>query len=193
MSATDQSIGFTYNPDRWEESILCERFLYPYCTSEEAQMFRALGRYIFFRALEYNTTPDRGEARILADLRGAARDMRLLYRFVHNIGSGFDVTEVRPEDRQYVLHAAAIAPKLEALTRSLESLMSPPPSPDLPAPLDAPMTSERRKVVKAIRRDWEGELERRRQCGTEAEAQIEQALAEMRLIDELLSRPDTAE
>ena len=190
MDATDQSIGFTYNPDRWEEAIFAERFLYPYCTPEEAGMFRAMGRYIFYRALEYNTTPDRGEPRIIADLRGATRDLHLVHRFVHNVGCGFDVCEVRPEERQYVLHAAAIASRLLEVTKDLGRML---PTPRREPPREEPMTSKRRRALMVIRRDWEAGLRNRQQRKADAEAQIEQALAEIRGIDELLAQPDEPE
>ena len=130
------------------------------------------------------------EPRIITDLRRTARELQLRQRTIHDIGRGISVNEARPEERQYVLLAAAIASRLQEVITDLER---PLPSPHSKDPRDTPMDPDRRRGLIVIRRDWESGLRNRQQRKADAEAQIEQALSEIRLIDEMLAQPDAEE
>jgi hypothetical protein len=179
MDATVQSTEFVYSPNRWEESIIAERFLYPLCRPDEAQMLRAFGRFLFYRCLEYSGIVDRGESRVVSDLRGAARDLRLLERFVHAVGNSFDMTEVRLEDRSFVLKAAEISPKLTALADDIEDALPPP----LVRHPDEPMTPARRKVLERLRVEWS-------HASQEATDKLARATEQLEEIDGLLGAPE---
>ena len=120
MSATRESTGLPFNPDAWEEAIFAERFLYPLLTLPEAETFRAFGKMLFYRCLEYSGYVDHNESRVVSDLRGCARDLRLLERAITCIGQGFDLADIREPDRAFVLLAGDLAPRVGALAYELE-------------------------------------------------------------------------
>jgi hypothetical protein len=121
MSATEKCTEFAFDPDRWEDAIFAERFLYPLLNPEEAATFRAMGRMLFYRFLEYQEQNGRQESTITADLRGAVRDLYLVARFVEAIGQSFDAEDLRLEDVPLVLLAAKFSPQIADLARQLEA------------------------------------------------------------------------
>ncbi len=123
MSAKKQCTEFAFDPDRWDEAIFAERFLYPVLNSQEAAVFRAMGRMLFYRFLEYQEHSDRTETLVTADLRGAVRDLQLIARFVQAIGESFDAEDLQPEDVPRVALSAKLAPEIERLAHHLGAVL----------------------------------------------------------------------
>ncbi len=123
MSAKKKCTVFAFHPDRWDEAIFAERFLYPVLNSQEAAVFRAMGRMLFYRFLEYREHSDRTESLIAADLRGAVRDLQLTARFVQAIGESFDAEDLQPEDMPRVTLSARLAPEIERVAHDLAAVL----------------------------------------------------------------------
>jgi hypothetical protein len=123
MSAKKKCTVFAFHPDRWDEAIFAERFLYPVLNSQEAAVFRAMGRMLFYRFLEYREHSDRTESLIAADLRGAVRDLQLTARFVQAIGESFDAEDLQPEEMPLVTLSAKLAPEIEDLAQRLGAVL----------------------------------------------------------------------
>jgi hypothetical protein len=122
MAASNESIGLPYSLDHWEELVFRESFIYPLFHPHEAQTIRAFGKMMFYRALEYSGYIDHpGESRVKSDLRGCARDLRLLERSIRCVGESFDTTQVREPDRVLVLMAEDVGPRVGDLAHELES------------------------------------------------------------------------
>ncbi len=123
MSANAKCTEFPFDPDRWDETVFAERFLYPLLPSHEAAVFRAMGRMLFYRFLEYHEDTDRRESLVTSDLRGAVRDLQLIARFVQAIGQSFDAEDLQPEDVPVVILSAKLAPEIERLAHDLGAVL----------------------------------------------------------------------
>jgi hypothetical protein len=123
MSAKSKCTELAFDPDRWDETVFAERFLYPLLPSHEAAVFRAMGRMLFYRFLEYHEDTDRNESLVTSDLRGAVRDLQLIARFVQAIGQSFDAEDLQPEDVPRVALSAKLAPEIEQLAHDLGAVL----------------------------------------------------------------------
>jgi hypothetical protein len=123
MDAIHDCIPLPFDPDCWEEAVFAERFLHPLLHRPEAALFRAFGRILFYRFLEYSSVVDHGESRIASDLRGAMRDLQLLARFIQALGESFDAMDLQPDDAPRVELAERLYPQIDDLARQLAAVL----------------------------------------------------------------------
>ena len=119
-------------PDResWEtRAVFRETYLSLYAEPEIHAAYRRVGIAIYEGALAREETyADRGEAPVAADLRAAARDLRVSRGYLEELGIQAETDTQDAASTRLCLLASETAQSLGVLTRRLEAALGPAPN-----------------------------------------------------------------
>jgi hypothetical protein len=130
QAKTESPAGDGPERESWEtRAVFRETYLSLYAEPEIRAAYRRVGIAIYEGALAREETyADRGEAPVAADLRAAARDLRVSRGYLEELGAQAETDTQDEGSTRLCLLATETAQSLGVLTRRIEAALGPAPT-----------------------------------------------------------------